>query len=85
MIEGKLNIIGEKLISLTSTDYTNEAGFFFNAKTAGDVCYVPMGIADTGAITRTFDASNDYYIVMCRKILKSGTTATTIYVGTGLV
>jgi len=85
MIEGKLNIIGEKAISLASVDYVNEAGFFFNAATAGNVVYVPYGIADAGAITRTFEASNDYFIVMCRKIMKTGTTATTIYVGTGLV
>ena len=82
-------ICRETLISASSTttmaaDYTDTGGFYFRCKGAGDVAYVPVGNLDADAIIATFEAMEswkDAPPVYCKKILKTGTTATGIYAG----
>jgi hypothetical protein len=53
----KGNIIREKLIDLTSSDFTDEFGFFLRSSTGGVVRVVPAGNEDSEAITKTITAS----------------------------
>jgi hypothetical protein len=78
------NILRSVAVDLTTTDYTDEAGFFIRSA-AGNIKYCPMNNSDAEAITKTVDAQvyfNDPEL--CRKIFKVGTTATGIYVGYGV-
>jgi hypothetical protein len=78
-------IVREELISLASVDFTAEsgsAGFYFRCTGAGNINYVPIGNADSESIIGAFDASAIFNNpVLCRKILKTSTTATGIYIG----
>lgn len=75
----------QKLISLTSTDYVDEQGFFFRCTGAGNIKYTLVNNADAEAVTEAFDASNKFDApLFAKKIFKSGTTATGIYVGKSL-
>jgi hypothetical protein len=78
------NITREVAVSVASIDFTDENGFFIRSG-AGNIKYCPLGNSDAEAITKTVDGSvifNDP--VICRKIFKTGTTATGIYVGYGV-
>jgi hypothetical protein len=85
-MDAKGNILHEELISLASTDYVDEEGFFFHATTGGPVKYCALSDkSDAAAVTKTF-ASPDIYNnpVLVRKIFKTGTSATGIYAGKGI-
>jgi hypothetical protein len=78
------NITTEHLISLASTDYSNEQGFFMRSKDGGTIRYIPYDNAEGDTDYIDFVADADEYFNDCRfarKILKEGTTATNIYVG----
>lgn len=78
------NITTEHLISLASTDYSNEQGFFMRSKDGGTIRYIPFDNAAGDADYVDFVADASEYFDDCRvarKILKAGTTATNIYVG----
>jgi hypothetical protein len=77
------HIIREKLIDVSSVDFENNQGFFFRSKDGGDIAYVPFDQDESVIIT--VDA--DEYFNDCRlakKILKTGTSATNIYIGQGV-
>lgn len=85
MITGKTTIVHEKLISLASTDYTNEDGFFFHTVDGGIIKYCAKNDVDANYVTKTFNASDVFNNpVMARKIFKTGTSATNIYIGTAI-
>ena len=85
MIEGKNAIAHEKLISLASTDYTDEGGFYFHTVDGGVIKYCAIEDADANYVSKTFNASDVYNNpVIARKIFKVGTTATNIYAGVGI-
>jgi hypothetical protein len=70
---------------LAAGDYVDAGGFFFRAETGGVIKYVPILNEDAEVITKTIPASVIFGDpVLCRKIIASGTTASNIYVGTGL-
>jgi hypothetical protein len=78
------NIETEHLISLASADFEDAQGFFFRSKDGGAIRYIPFknSAGDADFIDFTADASE--YFNDCRfarKILKTGTSATNIYVG----
>jgi hypothetical protein len=84
-MDSKANILSEKLISLASTDYTNEKGFFFHTTAGGAIKYCAKNDPDAGAVTKTFAASETFNNpILARKIFKTGTDATGIYVGFGI-
>ena len=77
------HIIREKLIDVSSVDFENNQGFFFRSKDGGAIAYVPFDQDESVIIT--VDA--DEYFNDCRlakKILKTGTSATNIYIGQGV-
>jgi hypothetical protein len=80
------NITREVAVSVASVDFTDENGFFIRSGVGGAIKYCPLdNKTDAEAITKTIDASalfNDP--VICRKIFKTGTAATSIYVGYGV-
>lgn len=86
MLEGKSTIVHEELISLASTDFVDELGFFFHSTAGGDIKYCAFNDkADGAAVTKTFTASDTYNSpVLARKIFKTGTNATGIYAGKGI-
>ena len=87
MIEGKTTIVHEQLISLASVDFafTNGEGFFFHSTDGGAIKYTPFNDINANAVTKTFNASDVYNNpVLAKKIFKTGTTATVIYVGTAI-
>lgn len=80
------NIVRELPVSVASVNYEDESGNgFFIRSGAGDICYVPINCQDSEAVTKTVEAQV-YFVdpVLCKKILKQGTTATGIYVGYGV-
>jgi hypothetical protein len=79
------NIVRELAVSVASVDFTGEEGGFFVRSGAGNICYVPVNNQDSEAVTKTVEAQV-YFVdpVLCKKILKNGTTATGIYVGYGV-
>lgn len=84
MKTGVLMITHVAAISLASTDYTNENGFYFFTTGGGDVKFCALNDADANAVTLTLSAQETFQIpILCRKIFKTGTTATGIYIGTG--
>jgi hypothetical protein len=78
------NIVRELAVSVASVDFHDETGFFIRSG-AGNICYVPINNQDSEAVTKTVEAQV-YFVdpVVCKKILKTGTTATGIYVGYGV-
>jgi hypothetical protein len=79
------NILRELPCDVSLKDYENDDAFFIRSANGGDICYLPAGNQPGEEITKTIDASayfNDP--VQCIKILKTGTTATGIYVGWGV-
>lgn len=79
------NITREVAVSVASFDFTDENGFFIRSGGGGDIKYCPIGNGDTETITKTVDASALFVDpVICRKIFKTGTNATSIYVGYGV-
>lgn len=85
-MESVFNIVSEKLIDVSTTNYESTEGFFFHTTVGGAIKYVPVGNKDSGdgIITKTFVASDTYNIpIEVKKIYADGTTATGIYVGTG--
>jgi len=81
------NINREVLIDtiLTSTDYEDKQGFFFHTTVGGAIKYLPKLNGDSETITKTFEASDIYNnCVEARKIFKTDTAATGIYVGKGV-
>ena len=84
MQEGKTTIVHEALISLASIDYTDETGFFFHTVDGGVIKYCPLNCANANYVTKTFAASETFNNpVLARKIFKTGTNATNIYIGKG--
>jgi hypothetical protein len=79
------NITREVLIDVALIDFTDENGFFIRSG-AGNIKYCPIGNkSDAEAITKTVDASALFIDpVICRKVFRTGTTATGIYVGYGV-
>jgi len=78
------NITTEHLISLATKDFELEQGFFFRSKDGGTIRYIPFGNAKGDADYIDFTADASEYFNDCRfarKILKTGTSATNIYVG----
>jgi hypothetical protein len=77
----RFNVGREVAVDVSANDYEDENGFFIRSG-AGDICYIPVGNLDTEAVTKTVEAQI-YFIdpVLVKKILKTGTTATGIYVG----
>lgn len=73
----------QSLIDLTTVDYVDEHGFFFRCQGAGNIKYCAVANKlDTEAVTDTFDASPKFdNVLLARKIFRTGTTATGIYVG----
>lgn len=85
MKEAKLAIVHEEAVSLASTDFTDEEGFYFHTTAGGAIKYCALNDADGAAVTKTFDASDTYNIpIIARKIFKTGTDATGIYAGKGV-
>lgn len=79
------NIISQKLIDVSSVDFTDENGFFFRCQTAGNIKHCALNDTDNLAVIDTFDASPKFdNPEVCRKIFKTGTTAALIYVGYGV-
>jgi hypothetical protein len=79
------NITRQKLIDLSSIDFEDKDGFFFRCQTAGNIKYCAWNDTDGLAVTDAFDASSKFdNPIICRKIFKTGTTATGIYVGYGV-
>jgi|GEM_PF-1604930 len=72
-------------IDLSNQDYTEENGFFFRVTGDGNIRYCPIGNEDGAAITKAVTASTIFVDPeICRKIFKTGTTATGIFVGFGV-
>lgn len=80
------NITREVAVSVASVDFTDEFGFFIRSGGGGDIKYCPLGcLTDAEAITKTVDASALFVDpVICRKIFKTGTSATSLHVGYGV-
>lgn len=71
-------IIWQKTLTLAD-DYVDEQGFFFRASVAGNIKYCAKDNADAEALTEAFDASVKFdNPVFCRKVFKTGTTATVV-------
>jgi hypothetical protein len=71
-------------VSLASTDFVDESGFFIRSG-AGDIKYCPVNNQDNEPIIKTVEAQVYFQDPeVCRKIFKTGTTATDIYVGYGV-
>jgi len=65
-------------------NFVSEVGFFIRSA-AGDIKYCPIGNGDAEAITKTVTASAIFVDPeVCRKIFKTGTTATGIHIGYGV-
>lgn len=77
----RFNVGREIAVDVSSVDYEDEHGFFVRSG-AGNICYVPVGNEDTETVTKTVEAQV-YFVdpVLVKKILKTGTTATGIYIG----
>jgi hypothetical protein len=78
------NITRELPCDVSQKDYESDDAFFIRSG-AGNICYVPVANEDSETVTKTVEAQV-YFVdpVLCRKILKVGTTATGIYVGWGV-
>lgn len=77
----RFNIGREIAVDVSAEDYEDEHGFFVRSG-AGNICYIPVNNQDGETVTKTVEAQI-YFVdpVLVRKILKTGTTATGIYVG----
>lgn len=76
----------EKSIDVSATDYENKQGFFFRAEGTGTIYYIPFLAEGDDADTKiavTVDSAQYSFsdCRMARKILSSGTDATSIYIG----
>lgn len=85
-LNAKGNITREKLIDLSSGDFTDENGFFIRSGSGGVIKYCPVGNEDSEAITKTVEASAIFVDpVICRKVFKLVTSPDTeIYIGYGV-
>lgn len=82
-MESAFNIIEEHLIDVSENDFESNRPFFFHTTVGGTIVYQPWGNKSSDAlITKVIEASDDFNrITQCRKIVSSGTTATSIYIG----
>ena len=84
---GLSNIIYEKLIDLSTGDFTDENGFFVRADSDGIIKYCPLNCkTDAESITKTVTGT-PYFIdpVICRKVFRLVTTPdTALYAGYGV-
>jgi len=72
-------------VSLATTDFESDKPFFIRSSAGGTIKYLPVGNPDTSPITKDIDPSavfNDPEL--CKKIFKTGTTATGIFAGFGI-
>ena len=82
------NILREVAVDVSSVDYESTEPFFIRSG-AGDICYLPWlndgDVSPAESVTKTVEAQV-YFIdpVLCKKIYKTGTSATGIYVGFGI-
>ena len=69
-------------IDLSNQDYSDPSGFFFRATGAGNIRYIPLNNDDGAVVTKAVDASTIFVDPeIARKIFKTGTTATGLFVG----
>ena len=84
---GLNNIIYEKLIDLSTGDFTDENGFFVRAGSDGIIKYCPLNCkTDAESITKTVTGT-PYFIdpVICRKVFRLVTSPdTALYAGYGV-
>ena len=79
------NIVREKLVDVSSLNYTDESGFFVRVGGDGNLSYVPINNEYDQVITKAVEASaifNDP--VMVKRIVAATTTASNVYVGYGV-
>lgn len=79
------NITKVVAVSLAATDFTSSQPFFIRSAVGGVVKYLPVGNAENSPITKTIDASAVFQDPeLCKKIFRTGTSATEIYAGFGI-
>lgn len=84
--QGMMNITREKLIDLSTSDFTDENGFFLRSGTGGIVKYCPIGNADAEFIIKTMPTSASFCDpTICRKVFRLVTSPDTeLYAGWGI-
>ncbi len=71
-------------VSLATTDFESTEPFFIRSSAGGVIKYLPLGNPEASPITKTIEASAIFHDPeLCKKIFKTGTTATGIFAGFG--
>jgi len=75
------NVIRELAVDVSAVDFEDENGFFIRSG-AGNIKYLPFNNLEGEEVTKTVE-EQVYFVdpVLCKKIYKTGTTATGIYIG----